>query len=62
MKHSLPSFFVLSARFLQCADIPTFPRMHTIAESLPKRFFRLVNEDFPQADLLIVMGTSLKVH
>ena len=29
---------------------------------LPERFFRLAAEDFPQCDLLIVTGTSLKVQ
>ena len=29
---------------------------------LPERFFRLVEEDFPACDLLIVMGTSLRVQ
>ena len=29
---------------------------------LPERFFRLAEEDFPQCDLLIVTGTSLKVQ
>ena len=29
---------------------------------LPERFFRLAAEDFPECDLLIVTGTSLKVQ
>ncbi|KAI8808999.1 DHS-like NAD/FAD-binding domain-containing protein [Cladochytrium replicatum] len=31
-------------------------------ESLPTRFFQMLPADFKQADLLIVMGTSLTVH
>ncbi|KAI8805252.1 sirtunin 2 [Cladochytrium replicatum] len=31
-------------------------------ESLPTRFFQMLPTDFKQADLLIVMGTSLTVH
>jgi len=38
------------------------PDVVFFGESLPERFFRLVKEDFEQCDLLIVMGTSLKVH
>ena len=29
---------------------------------LPERFFRLAEEDFPECDLLVVTGTSLKVQ
>jgi len=31
-------------------------------QSLPSRFFELMQEDFPKCDLLIVMGTSLAVQ
>eukprot|EP00966_Prymnesium_polylepis_P171630 3968264-Prymnesium_polylepis.1 len=31
-------------------------------EQLPERFFSLASSDFPDCDLLIVMGTSLKVQ
>lgn len=31
-------------------------------ESMPRRFFELISEDFDKCDLLLVMGTSLKVE
>ena len=34
----------------------------SLRTQLPERFFRLAEEDFPQCDLLIVTGTSLKVQ
>lgn len=38
------------------------PDIVFFGESLPERFHDLAAEDFPAADLLIVMGTSLVVH
>lgn len=38
------------------------PDIVFFGESLPERFFRHAKADFPQCDLLIVMGTSLKVQ
>eukprot|EP00455_Lapot_gusevi_P022871 TRINITY_DN2380_c0_g1_i7.p1 TRINITY_DN2380_c0_g1~~TRINITY_DN2380_c0_g1_i7.p1 ORF type:complete len:469 (-),score=115.30 TRINITY_DN2380_c0_g1_i7:45-1328(-) len=38
------------------------PDIVFFGESLPKRFFQLFERDFPQAELLLVMGTSLKVQ
>eukprot|EP01027_Heterolobosea_sp_BB2_P009987 GEZU01014705.1.p1 GENE.GEZU01014705.1~~GEZU01014705.1.p1 ORF type:complete len:157 (-),score=12.88 GEZU01014705.1:16-486(-) len=38
------------------------PDIVFFGESLPERFFRLVLQDFPKCDLLIVIGTSLKVN
>eukprot|EP00927_Polykrikos_kofoidii_P056188 TRINITY_DN50357_c0_g1_i1.p1 TRINITY_DN50357_c0_g1~~TRINITY_DN50357_c0_g1_i1.p1 ORF type:complete len:331 (+),score=40.66 TRINITY_DN50357_c0_g1_i1:87-995(+) len=38
------------------------PDIVFFGENLPKRFFTLSEEDFPQCDLLIVIGTSLQVH
>ncbi|XP_038072910.1 NAD-dependent protein deacetylase sirtuin-2-like isoform X2 [Patiria miniata] len=38
------------------------PDIVFFGESLPMRFSKLVMEDFPKCDLLIVMGTSLVVH
>jgi NAD-dependent deacetylase sirtuin 2 len=38
------------------------PDIVFFGESLPKRFFQCVANDFSSADLLIVMGTSLKVQ
>ena len=38
------------------------PDIVFFGENLPNRFHQLVPKDFPQADLLIVMGTSLVVH
>lgn len=38
------------------------PDIVFFGESLPPRFFQKMQTDFPQADLLIVMGTSLTVH
>ena len=31
-------------------------------DGLCRRFFTLANQDFPQCDMLVVMGTSLVVH
>ena len=38
------------------------PDIVFFGESLPSRFFQIKQTDFPQADLLIVMGTSLTVQ
>eukprot|EP00727_Mastigamoeba_balamuthi_P006271 m51a1_g2263 putative transcriptional sir2 family protein (899) ;mRNA; r:335279-339409 len=38
------------------------PDIVFFGESLPERFFRSVQADFPQCDLLIIMGTSLVVN
>lgn len=38
------------------------PDIVFFGENLPERFYDLAEEDFPAADLLIVMGTSLVVH
>jgi NAD-dependent deacetylase sirtuin 2 len=38
------------------------PRITFFGEQLPTRFFSLVTKDFQEGDLLIVMGTSLKVN
>lgn len=38
------------------------PDIVFFGEGLPKRFHELIKTDFPQADLLIVMGTSLQVQ
>jgi len=38
------------------------PDIVFFGESLPSRFFSLMEEDFPKCDLLIVIGTSLQVH
>ncbi|KDD76014.1 Sir2 family protein [Helicosporidium sp. ATCC 50920] len=38
------------------------PDIVMFGEDLPKRFFELLKVDFPKADLLIVLGTSLIVH
>jgi NAD-dependent deacetylase sirtuin 2 len=37
------------------------PDIVFFGENLPARFFELKKQDLPAADLLIVMGTSLKV-
>eukprot|EP01096_Ripella_sp_DP13-Kostka_P001745 TRINITY_DN1213_c1_g1_i1.p1 TRINITY_DN1213_c1_g1~~TRINITY_DN1213_c1_g1_i1.p1 ORF type:complete len:404 (-),score=197.71 TRINITY_DN1213_c1_g1_i1:38-1228(-) len=37
------------------------PDIVFFGESLPERFFHQMKQDFPQCDLLIVIGTSLKV-
>jgi NAD-dependent deacetylase sirtuin 2 len=38
------------------------PDIVFFGEGLPARFFEYLEKDFPQCDLLIVMGTSLAVH
>ena len=38
------------------------PDIVFFGESLPPRFFQGMKTDFPQGDLLIVMGTSLTVQ
>ncbi len=38
------------------------PDIVFFGESLPQRFFQLVQQDFQQCDLLIIMGTSLTVQ
>ena len=46
----------------ECCGGLVKPDIVFFGEPLPKRFFELAEEDFPQADLLIVMGTSLAVQ
>ncbi|EDV24082.1 uncharacterized protein TRIADDRAFT_26227, partial [Trichoplax adhaerens] len=41
---------------------PVKPDIVFFGESLPTKFFVATHEDFPQCDLLIIMGTSLKVQ
>jgi len=38
------------------------PDIVFFGESLPPRFFQRMSQDFPQCDLLIVIGTSLQVQ
>eukprot|EP01012_Entosiphon_sulcatum_P021493 TRINITY_DN2630_c0_g1_i1.p1 TRINITY_DN2630_c0_g1~~TRINITY_DN2630_c0_g1_i1.p1 ORF type:complete len:588 (-),score=126.87 TRINITY_DN2630_c0_g1_i1:60-1784(-) len=38
------------------------PDIIFFGENLPPRFFQLAKKDFPQCDLLLVMGTSLQVQ
>ncbi|CAL4127521.1 unnamed protein product, partial [Meganyctiphanes norvegica] len=38
------------------------PDIIFFGESLPTRFFQLIQSDFPKCDLLIIMGTSLNVQ
>lgn len=38
------------------------PDITFFGENLPERFHRLIDEDFPKCDLLIIMGSSLVVH
>jgi len=38
------------------------PDIVFFGEGLPERFFSLLKEDFEKCDLLIIIGTSLKVH
>eukprot|EP00966_Prymnesium_polylepis_P163508 3779415-Prymnesium_polylepis.3 len=38
------------------------PDIVFFGENLPRRFFELLMQDFPQCDLLLVMGTSLAVQ
>lgn len=45
-----------------CATGVVKPDIVFFGESLPKRYFELAHTDLPQADLLLVFGTSLKVQ
>ncbi|TRZ05894.1 hypothetical protein HGM15179_021213, partial [Zosterops borbonicus] len=38
------------------------PDIVFFGENLPPRFFTLVEQDFGQVDLLLIMGTSLQVQ
>ena len=38
------------------------PDIVFFGEQLPRRFFELAQEDLPECELLIILGTSLKVH
>lgn len=44
-----------------CADIVK-PDVVFFGEALPHRFFDLMHDDLPEADMLIVLGTSLVVY
>ena len=45
-----------------CSTGTVKPDIVFFGEDLPDRFFELAKRDFPEADLLIVMGTSLTVY
>lgn len=47
---------------LECCTGTIRPDTVFFGEPLPKRFSELVDQDFEQCDLLIVLGTSLKVQ
>jgi NAD-dependent SIR2 family protein deacetylase len=55
---------VLDDRVLCCArcEGPVKPDIVFFGEALPGRFHRRRLADMPQADLLLVMGTSLAVQ
>lgn len=44
----------------ECSDLVK-PRIVFFGESLPSRFDEMRTKDFPKCDLLIIVGTSLKV-
>ncbi|XP_034952360.1 NAD-dependent protein deacetylase sirtuin-2 isoform X2 [Chelonus insularis] len=46
----------------ECSEGTVKPDIVFFGEMLPDRFHRLMNSDFPQADLLIIMGSSLVVQ
>jgi NAD-dependent SIR2 family protein deacetylase len=53
----------MGSSFQQCMCVwPATAAQVFFGESLPARFFELLQKDFPQCDLLIVLGTSLVVH
>lgn len=49
------------ARCAECGALLK-PDIVFFGEALPSRFFQLMRKDFPQCDLLLVMGTSLVVN
>jgi len=69
---SYPESFVREAVFAELQRIPSCTRPNCVGlvkpnivffgESLPKEFFTSLQRDLPQADLLVVMGTSLTVQ
>eukprot|EP01087_Luapelamoeba_hula_P013817 TRINITY_DN3983_c0_g1_i3.p1 TRINITY_DN3983_c0_g1~~TRINITY_DN3983_c0_g1_i3.p1 ORF type:complete len:301 (+),score=49.50 TRINITY_DN3983_c0_g1_i3:453-1355(+) len=68
-KHPHSPDFVRTAIFADqipmcsaCNSHVVKPNIVFFGEGLPDRFFKLVKKDFPQCDLLLVIGTSLAVH
>lgn len=65
----LPSFMFVSQHAIMNDNVPkcTFctatvkPDVVFFGEDLPQKYF-LHTKDFPKADLLIIMGTSLQVN
>jgi len=55
---------IFNSEILKCVKCNGLvkPDIVFFGENLPQRFFKLLKEDFPKCDLLIVMGTSLLVH
>jgi hypothetical protein len=49
------------SRLLTCSNHFVCLLVVFFGESLPGRFHRLLKEDLPKADLLLIMGTSLQV-
>ncbi|XP_053908826.1 NAD-dependent protein deacetylase sirtuin-2 isoform X2 [Cuculus canorus] len=54
-------FSSLVPRCEKCESVVK-PDIVFFGENLPQRFFSLLQADFPQADLLLIMGTSLQVQ
>lgn len=46
----------------RCTEGVIKPDIVFFGESLPERFAKLVAEDFPKCDLLVIVGTSLAVY
>lgn len=46
----------------ECEEGVVKPDIVFFGEMLPDRFHTLIERDFPQADLLIIMGSSLVVQ
>lgn len=46
----------------KCLEGVVKPDIVFFGEMLPDRFHSLIEHDFPQADLLIIMGSSLVVQ
>lgn len=62
--HEYTKKIIFEDKIPKCTACPGVikPRIVFFGESLPNRFGQLANEDLPECDLLIIMGTSLKVY
>ena len=62
MKQEIAAHEFLKCNNPKCTEGLVKPDIVFFGESLPAEFFKNLEDDFAKCDLLIIIGTSLKVH